>query len=143
MMNLFHNLDFIFGDGFTFADRFPPEEEQYFSGKGKLWGRKLEVNFVPNVRDIQLYDWKERGAGGRNVNFELAGNVMGSHISVSGGPLQESPSPWPGRPRHHFRRARLLSALAPKRRNDPRRLETGVRRGTAQSVVSSAFQLRR
>src|SRR2546423_13085804 len=81
MMNLFHNLDFIFGDGFTFADRFPPEEEEYFSGKGKLWGRKLEVNFVPNVRDIQLYEWKERGAGGRNVNFELAGNVMGSHIS--------------------------------------------------------------
>ena len=28
-----------------------------------------------------LYEWKERGAGGRNVNFELAGNVMGSHIS--------------------------------------------------------------
>jgi len=81
MMNLFHNLDFIFGDSFTFADRFPPEEEEYFSGKGKLWGRKLEVNFVPNVRDIQLYEWKERGAGGRNVNFELAGNVMGSHIS--------------------------------------------------------------
>jgi len=62
MMNLFHNLDFIFGDSFTFADRFPPEEEEYFSGKGKLWGRKLEVNFVPNVRDIQLYEWKERGA---------------------------------------------------------------------------------
>jgi oxalate decarboxylase/phosphoglucose isomerase-like protein (cupin superfamily) len=74
-------VDFIFGDSFTFADRFPPEEEEYFSGKGKLWGRKLEVNFVPNVRDIQLYEWKERGAGGRNVNFELAGNVMGSHIS--------------------------------------------------------------
>jgi oxalate decarboxylase/phosphoglucose isomerase-like protein (cupin superfamily) len=81
MMNLFHSLDFIFGDDFTFADRFPPEEEEYFSGKGKLWGRKLEVNFVPNVCDIPLYEWKERGAGGRNVNFELAGNVMGSHIS--------------------------------------------------------------
>src|SRR5262249_43985075 len=25
--------------------------------------------------------WNERGAGGRHVNFDLAGNVMGSHIS--------------------------------------------------------------
>src|SRR6267142_1276393 len=29
----------------------------------------------------QLHLWKERGAGGRHVNFDLAGNVMGSHIS--------------------------------------------------------------
>ena len=81
IMNLFHNLDFIFENDFTFADRFTPEDEDYFSGKGQLWGRKMSVNFVPNTREIQLYEWKERGAGGRHVNFDLAGNVMGAHIS--------------------------------------------------------------
>jgi oxalate decarboxylase/phosphoglucose isomerase-like protein (cupin superfamily) len=74
-------LDFIFGNDFTFADRFVPEDEEYFSGKGQVWGRKMSVNFVPNTREFQLYEWKERGAGGRHVNFDLAGNVMGAHIS--------------------------------------------------------------
>ena len=81
MINLFHNLDFIFDNDFTFADRFSVDEEDYFSGKGQLWGRNMSVNFVPNSREIQLYEWKERGAGGKNVMFDLAGNVMGAHIS--------------------------------------------------------------
>lgn len=81
MMNVFHNLDFIFDNDFAFTDRFLPEDEEYFSGKGQLWGRKMSVNFVPNTHDFQLYEWKERGAGGRHVNFDIAGNVMGAHIS--------------------------------------------------------------
>ena len=81
MMNLFHNLEFIFENDFTFADRFMPEDEDYFGAKGQLWGRRMSVNFVPNTHEIQLYEWKERGAGGRHVNFDLAGNVMGAHIS--------------------------------------------------------------
>jgi oxalate decarboxylase/phosphoglucose isomerase-like protein (cupin superfamily) len=81
-MNLFHNLDFIFNNDFAFNDRFSPEEEDYFNAKGRYWGkRKLTVNFVPNTLDIQLYDWKERGAGGSNITFDLAGNTMGAHIS--------------------------------------------------------------
>ncbi|MBI4488070.1 MAG: cupin domain-containing protein [Deltaproteobacteria bacterium] len=84
MINLFHNLDFIFENDFTFGDRFSPEEEDYFSAKGQMWQdrrRKMSVNFVPNTTKMQLYDWKERGAGGKHINFDLAGNVMGAHIS--------------------------------------------------------------
>ena len=84
MINLFHNLDFVFRNDFAFTDRFSPEEEDYFSSKGQIWGEKrkrMSVNFVPNTYQIQLYEWKERGAGGKNINFDLAGNVMGAHIS--------------------------------------------------------------
>ncbi|HEX9878866.1 MAG TPA: cupin domain-containing protein [Candidatus Binatia bacterium] len=82
IMNLFHNMDFVFDNDFAFTDRYCAEEEDYFSGKGQYWGeRKLSVNFIPNTTDMTLYDWKERGAGGRNITFDLAGNVMGAHIS--------------------------------------------------------------
>lgn len=89
VINLFHNLDFIFENDFVFTDRFSPEEEDdYFSGKAQVWERnrginfmRWSTNFVPNVRDIQLYDWKERGAGSKSLHFDLAGNIMGSHVS--------------------------------------------------------------
>jgi len=83
MISVFHNLDFIFNNDYSFTDRFSPEEEgDYFSGKGQLWGDKLSVNFVPDTVTIPLYEKKERGAGGnRHVRFDLAGNIMMSHIS--------------------------------------------------------------
>lgn len=81
MMNLLHNLDAIFKNDFQFLDRYKGEGE-YFSGKGKsLPGRVWESNFIPDVYSFQLQEWKERGAGGRNILFELSENTMGAHIS--------------------------------------------------------------
>jgi quercetin dioxygenase-like cupin family protein len=81
VMNLFHNLDFVFNTPYAFTDRFSGQD-QYFNGEGKLhWDRVLETNFVPDVNTIELYTWKERGAGGKNIRFELAHNTMAAHIS--------------------------------------------------------------
>ncbi len=81
IMNLFHNLDFIFKNDFRFLDRYKGEED-YFSGRGKsIPGRVWESNFIPDVYSFQLKDQKERGAGGNGILFELSENSMGSHIS--------------------------------------------------------------
>ncbi len=86
VMNLFHNVDFIFNTPYVFDDRFAGQED-YFDGEGKVFVSKirnrpaLETNFVPDTRSIELYNWKERGAGGRNIMFELAHNTMAAHIS--------------------------------------------------------------
>src|SRR5712692_9276633 len=85
VMNLFHNLEFVFNSSFTFDDRFAGQET-YFDGQGKLWssGRNRwtpETNFVPETQSIELYTWAERGAGGKNITFELAHNTMAAHIS--------------------------------------------------------------
>ncbi len=84
IMNLFHNSEFIFDNPFVFRDRFGGEQ-QYFSGDGKLYRRDRnhiwETNFVPDVRTLQLYSWKARGAGGRNVLMELAHSSMSAHVS--------------------------------------------------------------
>lgn len=81
IMNLFHNMDFVFKNDFRFLDRYSGEEG-YFSGRGKsIPGMVWESNFIPDVYSFQLQDQKERGAGGSGILFEMSENSMGSHIS--------------------------------------------------------------
>ena len=81
MIDLFHNKDFIFNNPFVFKDRYSGEDG-YFSAEGKTHpGRVWESNFIPDVPSFKLTEWKERGAGGTNVMFELANNTMAAHIS--------------------------------------------------------------
>lgn len=90
MINLLHNLDFIFDNDFAFEDRFDGREG-YFNGRGtlhsgeyqgfKFAGNAWETNFVSDVRSFKLLDYSERGAGGTNVKFELSENTTACHIS--------------------------------------------------------------
>lgn len=81
LMRQFHNEDFIFNCPFAFTDRYSGETE-YFSGEGKLYrGRLWETNFVPDIRKMKLFEWKERGGGGTNAFFMLAGGTINSHVS--------------------------------------------------------------
>jgi len=81
VMDLFHNRDFVFNNPFVFADRYAGEED-YFSAEPKsLVGRFMDTNFVPDVRTLTLQQWKERGAGGTNIMFEVADNTMVAHVS--------------------------------------------------------------
>lgn len=81
MMRLFGDNEFIFNCDFDFRGRYSGEED-YFSGNGKLFKRRIwESNFIANAPDMLLYGWKERGAGGINAMLEMANNNMKSHIS--------------------------------------------------------------
>jgi quercetin dioxygenase-like cupin family protein len=82
MMNLFHNVDYIFNSDYVFMDRFDPHTEGYFSGDGELTGRFfMTTNFVPDTHTLKLTDYSERGKGSTNMKFNLAKNTMGAHIS--------------------------------------------------------------
>src|SRR5262245_10713291 len=90
MINLLHNLDFIFHNDFVFNDRFDARLG-YFNGKGTLYagdyqgfkfaGNVWETNFVPDARGFKLLAYNERGAGGTNIKFELSENTTACHIS--------------------------------------------------------------
>jgi mannose-6-phosphate isomerase-like protein (cupin superfamily) len=81
LLRQFHNEDFIFNNPFHFTDRYSGERD-YFSGEGKLYrGRLWETNFVADIRKMKLWEWKERGGGGTNAFFMLAGGTINSHIS--------------------------------------------------------------
>lgn len=87
ILNLFHNLDFVFDNPFVFIDR--SGEERYYRGEGELRtvkpGRhQWETNFVADLCTFKLQEWKERGAGGTSIQFVLAESTMHAHISEFG-----------------------------------------------------------
>jgi quercetin dioxygenase-like cupin family protein len=84
ILNLFHNESFIFENSHAFQDRVG--DSRYFQGEGEFRSVKAgrhqwETNFVPDLTSFQLPEWKERGAGGRNIQFTLADSTMHAHIS--------------------------------------------------------------
>jgi quercetin dioxygenase-like cupin family protein len=84
VMNTFHNADFVFDNGFAFAER--AGKREYFSGEGDLitvrpGNHMWETNFVPDLGSIELKSWGDRGAGGTNIMFVLADGTMHAHIS--------------------------------------------------------------
>ena len=84
-MNLFHNEGFIFNNSYVFEDRI--STSKHFQGEGTMWtattGRTnaWETNFVPDIATFATFTWKERGAGGAHIKFELAEQTQAAHIS--------------------------------------------------------------
>ena len=84
-MNLFHNEGFIFNNPYVFEDRIGASK--LFQGEGKMWtattGRTnaWETNFVPDIETFATFTWKERGAGGSHVKFEMAEQTQTAHVS--------------------------------------------------------------
>jgi gentisate 1,2-dioxygenase len=81
MINRFRNLDFIFGNDFSFMDRFSGEDG-YYSGKGRevATHRTWESNFIPDIRDFKLEDRSLRGQGATGIRLHLAANTMSAHL---------------------------------------------------------------
>ena len=84
VMNFFHNENFIFNTNAVFADRMGKDE--YYAGEGDLvlirpGNHMWETNFVPDLEQLELQAWEDRGAGSSNIMFVLADSSMHAHIS--------------------------------------------------------------
>jgi len=84
MIKVIHNEEFIFNTPFSFDDR--TGKDEYYQGGGDLHmirpGANIwETNFVPNILDIDLPEWEDRGKGSSNINFALGDGIMHAHIS--------------------------------------------------------------
>jgi oxalate decarboxylase/phosphoglucose isomerase-like protein (cupin superfamily) len=80
VINLYGDLDFVFGTRFDFRNRFAGEPD-YFAPKSQPDGLRLETNFIPDGVNAVVGDSKERGAGSSMIRFNLAKGSMGGHIS--------------------------------------------------------------
>ena len=143
MINLLHNLDFIFNCDYVFKDRYN-DEEDYFSGEGAWYaGRIWETNFVPDVRNLKLLEWKERGAGGSQVRFEISENTMCGHVSqFPVGTYKKAHFHGPGAHVVILERPRLFSHVATGATDPAFRLEAWKFGRAAGQLVSPAFQFR-
>jgi oxalate decarboxylase/phosphoglucose isomerase-like protein (cupin superfamily) len=80
VINMYDDLDFVFGNPYDFKKRFSGEAD-YFSSKGEQKGFLLQTNFVPDAVNLPLIAAKERGAGGGHIRFNMARGALPSHIS--------------------------------------------------------------
>jgi mannose-6-phosphate isomerase-like protein (cupin superfamily) len=83
VMNLYHNLDFVFHNPFSFKDRYSYETKNFFSDEGKRWNVKIyETNFIPDVRRFSSLDaGPERGHRHTVMRISMAGTSRGMHIA--------------------------------------------------------------
>lgn len=80
IINLFHNVDFVFGCPFDLTDRFV---DNFFQVHGVAHrGMVLETNFIEDVSAAPLERWPERGGSGASMLFELGNNTLAAHVSV-------------------------------------------------------------
>jgi mannose-6-phosphate isomerase-like protein (cupin superfamily) len=80
VINLFEDLDFIFGQEHDFKSRFSGEPDYFAAGK-ELDGWKLTTNFIPDALNLPLPRADVRGAGGGHIRFNLAKASLDAHIS--------------------------------------------------------------
>jgi oxalate decarboxylase/phosphoglucose isomerase-like protein (cupin superfamily) len=84
-MNMYDSEAFCFDNPFDFSDKFAFDDD-FYNGEGELLSVPLEqykvwrTNFIPDARNMQLYSWAARGAGGTNVQMVMADTVC-PHIS--------------------------------------------------------------
>lgn len=84
MIDLFHNLDFIFNNAYVFRDRFTGDDAEYFTreerfleGSGMIW----DTNFIDDVQNALVDALDAKGAGVKITIFDMAKNSFAGHLT--------------------------------------------------------------
>jgi gentisate 1,2-dioxygenase len=84
MIDLFHNLDFIFNNPYVFAERYDAADGEYFTreervlnGSSMVW----RTNFIDNVQDALVDAQEAKGAGVKITVFDMAQNSLAGHLT--------------------------------------------------------------
>jgi oxalate decarboxylase/phosphoglucose isomerase-like protein (cupin superfamily) len=84
VMDIFHNVDFVFNCPYSFEDRYKGQEDyfavgekRYEAGRQHIW----ETNFIADVCAASLGARDIKGAGVQLTQFELSGNALIGHLA--------------------------------------------------------------
>ena len=81
VINLYEDIDFIFGTKYDFKGRFNGEPD-YFSAKDETKGFLLATNFVPDAVNLPLITAKERGVSIKEATKHLVREVPMGRVVV-------------------------------------------------------------
>jgi mannose-6-phosphate isomerase-like protein (cupin superfamily) len=84
IMNLIHDDDFIFRNGWRFIGR--EGDSAWYEGGGEMSRvhRNLnmwETNFVNDITSFEMKSWNQRGAGSAHIQYCLADGNLHAHVS--------------------------------------------------------------
>jgi quercetin dioxygenase-like cupin family protein len=81
VINLYHNLEFVFNNPFKFTDRYSRTMENFYADEGKHWNLRLfATNFIPDIRRFQLDRWEERGMRTFITRLYMGNSLSQLHI---------------------------------------------------------------
>lgn len=95
VIDLFHNLDFVFNNDYVFRDRYQGDAEEFGWGPDHLHHKDTnpaeseqkggvdmwDSAYIPNARTLGLFKSAERGKANSRIELQLADNTMQAHIS--------------------------------------------------------------
>ncbi len=81
ILNLYHNVDFVFNNPFCFKDRYSFEMPGFLSNRGKHWNPKVyETNFIADIRNLELDLLPEGGYRTSVMRVSMASTSLGIHV---------------------------------------------------------------
>jgi quercetin dioxygenase-like cupin family protein len=95
VIDLFHNLDFVFNNDYVFRDRYRGDPDAFGAGPGHLHHKDTnpaeseqkggvetwESAYIPDAKSLGLFKSAERGKANSRIELQLADNTMQAHIS--------------------------------------------------------------
>ena len=95
VIDLFHNVDFVFNNDYVFRDRYNGDPDAFGAGPEHIHHKDTnpaeseqkggvdtwESAYIPDARSLGLFHSAERGKANSRIELQLADNTMQAHIS--------------------------------------------------------------
>ena len=86
VINMYHNIDFVFNNHYVFTDRYTESMQDFYNSEGKHRNLRLfETNFIADIRKFDLDQYAERGNRTSIMRLAMGGGIaLGAHIMTAG-----------------------------------------------------------
>jgi gentisate 1,2-dioxygenase len=84
VIDLYHDLDFVFKNPYVFASRYDAGDGEYFSREERIFRSSSMVwktNFIDNVQEALVDAQEAKGAGVKITVFDMADNSLAGHLT--------------------------------------------------------------